>query len=127
MSRRPSWNSDNTTINVPTAVIIRYKDIQLTKPDAKEFDVPADFKEYHDYLALTQAATMKMMKKGQWNLMAHGTSEAPRWRARTSYSMRAPPSIVTANRSPRDQAPAPGFATRNAGADVQHAVGDGAQ
>ena len=44
-------------------VIIRYKDIQLTKPDAKEFDVPADFKEYHDYLALTQAATMKMMNE----------------------------------------------------------------
>jgi len=42
-------------------VIIRYKDIQLAKPDSKQFDVPADFKEYNDYLALTQAATMRMM------------------------------------------------------------------
>ena len=44
-------------------VIIRYKDVQLAKPDAKQFDVPAGFKEYHDYLALTQAATMKMMNE----------------------------------------------------------------
>lgn len=42
-------------------VIIRYKDIQLGKPEPKQFDVTADFKEYQDYLALTQAATMRMM------------------------------------------------------------------
>jgi len=44
-------------------VIIRYKEIKLGKPDEKQFDVPADFKEYHDYLELTQAATMKMMNE----------------------------------------------------------------
>jgi len=44
-------------------VIIRYKEIQLAKPDTKQFDVPADFKAYPDYLALAQAATMKMMNE----------------------------------------------------------------
>jgi hypothetical protein len=44
-------------------VIIRYKDIRLARPDAKQFDVPAGFKEYRDYLELTQAATMKMMNE----------------------------------------------------------------
>lgn len=44
-------------------VIIRYKEIKLARPDLKQFDVPADFKEYRDYLALMQAATMKMMNE----------------------------------------------------------------
>ena len=44
-------------------VIIRYKEIKLDKPDAKQFDVASNYKEYTDFLALTQAATMKMMNE----------------------------------------------------------------
>ena len=44
-------------------VIIRYKEIKLEKPDAKQFDVPTDFKSYPDYMALAQAASMKMINE----------------------------------------------------------------
>ena len=44
-------------------VIIRYKEVKLEKPDAKQFDVASNYKEYTDFLALTQAATMKMMNE----------------------------------------------------------------
>lgn len=42
-------------------VIMRYKEVKLARPEAKQFDVPSDFKEYADYTALMQAVMMKMM------------------------------------------------------------------
>ena len=42
-------------------IILRYRRIQLIKPDAKQFDAPAGFKAYQDMEALMQGAAMKMM------------------------------------------------------------------
>lgn len=42
-------------------VITRYKQIQLTKPDAKQFDLPAGFKEYSDMQSFIQGITAKII------------------------------------------------------------------
>jgi hypothetical protein len=48
-------------------VILRYKDVKLAKPDAKQFEKPADLKEYPDMQAMMQAVMMKMMQQGGGN------------------------------------------------------------
>jgi len=45
-------------------VITRYKQIQLTKPDAKLFDLPAGFKEYSDTQAFMQGIMAKILAGG---------------------------------------------------------------
>jgi hypothetical protein len=42
-------------------VITRYKQIQLTKPDAKLFDLPAGFKEYSDTQSFMQGIMAKIL------------------------------------------------------------------
>jgi hypothetical protein len=42
-------------------VIMRFKQVQCSKPDAQQFDPPAGFKEYPDVQAIAQAAMTKMM------------------------------------------------------------------
>ncbi|MCU0786024.1 MAG: DUF4412 domain-containing protein [Verrucomicrobia bacterium] len=45
-------------------VMLRYKDVKLIRPDAKEFETPASFKEYGDVQALMQGVMMKMIGNG---------------------------------------------------------------
>jgi hypothetical protein len=45
-------------------VIMRYRDIQLSAPDAKLFEPPSGFKEYSDMQALMQAIMLKAMSGG---------------------------------------------------------------
>lgn len=45
-------------------VIMRYRDIKLTSPDAKLFEPPGGFKEYSDVQALMQAIMLKAMSGG---------------------------------------------------------------
>jgi len=52
-----------TTENNDT-VLLRYRQIQLAKPEAKQFEPPADFKAYDDIQLLMQGAMMKMMSEG---------------------------------------------------------------
>jgi hypothetical protein len=55
-------------------VIIRYKDVKFTKPDAKLFDTPADCKEYADPKEMMQAFLAKMMSDAA---AASATPETP--------------------------------------------------
>ena len=48
-------------------VILRFKDVKLAKPDAKQFEKPTDLKEYPDVQAMMQAVMMKMMQQGGGN------------------------------------------------------------
>ncbi len=45
-------------------IITRYKQIQLTKPEAKLFDLPAGFKEYSDTQSFMQGIKAKMLGGG---------------------------------------------------------------
>jgi hypothetical protein len=45
--------------------ILRFKDVQLIKPDEKLFDPPEDFTVYTDQMALQQAVMKKMMEGAQ--------------------------------------------------------------
>src|SRR5688572_3272184 len=45
-------------------VITRYKQVQLTKPDAKLFDLPAGFKEYNDTQSFMQGIMAKVLGGG---------------------------------------------------------------
>jgi len=42
-------------------VIMRYRQVQFTKPDAKQFDTPAGYQEFNDMQAMMMAAAMKMI------------------------------------------------------------------
>jgi hypothetical protein len=52
------------TMEKGDTVILRYRQIQLAKPDAKQFEPPADFKAYDDIQSLMQGAMMKMIGSG---------------------------------------------------------------
>lgn len=41
--------------------ITRYKQVQLTKPDARQFDLPAGFKQYSDMQSFMQGITAKII------------------------------------------------------------------
>jgi hypothetical protein len=45
-------------------IIMRFKDIKLAKPDAKQFDKPEGFKEYPDAQSMMQAVMAKMVSGG---------------------------------------------------------------
>jgi hypothetical protein len=45
-------------------VVIRYRQIQFTKPEVKSFDAPAGYKEYADVQDLMQGVVTKMMGGG---------------------------------------------------------------
>jgi len=45
-------------------VILRYRQVQLAKPAAKQFDVPTGYQEYTDVQAMMQGVAMKMMSGG---------------------------------------------------------------
>ena len=40
-------------------VLIRYRNVQLTKPDARQFDPPKDYTRHKDFGQLFQAAVLK--------------------------------------------------------------------
>lgn len=46
-------------------VVLRYRDIRLSAPDAKLFEPPSGFKEYSDIQALMQAVMLKAMSGGE--------------------------------------------------------------
>lgn len=45
-------------------VMLRYRQVQFARPDAKQFEPPADFKAYDDMQSLMQGVMMKMMGSG---------------------------------------------------------------
>jgi hypothetical protein len=45
-------------------VVMRYRQIQLAKPDVKKFEPPADFKAYDDMTSLMQGAMTRAMNSG---------------------------------------------------------------
>jgi hypothetical protein len=45
-------------------VILRFRQIRLAKPDAKQFESPAGYKEFNDVQSLMQGVMMKMMNSG---------------------------------------------------------------
>ena len=48
-----------------TTSIIRYKQVQFAKPDAKQFDAPAGYTEYNSPQELMQGMMKKMLSEGQ--------------------------------------------------------------
>ncbi len=44
---------------------LRFRQVQLSKPDAKLFDAPTDFTEYQDQMALMQGVMKKMGEPGK--------------------------------------------------------------
>jgi len=44
-----------------TNVVIRYKDVQFARPDAKQFEAPAGYTKHADVMQLMQVAMQKMM------------------------------------------------------------------
>ena len=45
-------------------VIVRFRQVQFAKPDAKQFESPAGFKEYSDVQEMMQGVMMKMLGNG---------------------------------------------------------------
>ncbi|MEO5804222.1 MAG: DUF4412 domain-containing protein [Verrucomicrobiota bacterium] len=44
-----------------TTVIMKFKEVQLAKPDAKQFELPADYKKYESLQELQQVMMQKML------------------------------------------------------------------
>ena len=42
-------------------VIVHLRQVQLAKPEARQFEVPADYKEYSDVQEMMQGIMMKMI------------------------------------------------------------------
>ena len=49
------------TLEKENTVVMRYRDVQFARPDAKQFDPPAGFAEYSDVSQLMQGVMKKMM------------------------------------------------------------------
>jgi len=67
------WNATDLKkfpVKIETAdkdakVVMLFKDVKLSKPDAAQFEAPADFKKYDSMMALMQGEMMKRMGGGQ--------------------------------------------------------------
>jgi hypothetical protein len=63
------WNATDLKdfpVQIQTAekentVVMRYRDIQFAKPDAKQFDAPAGFTEFGDVQQLMEGVMKKML------------------------------------------------------------------